>query len=63
MSLPAKRPAADRRYRMEAARASTPPAPDATATVAPFRAWRGSRLIVAEEPARATIVLPGPGIV
>ena len=43
----------------EAARASTPPAPDATATVAPFRAWRGSRLIVAEEPTRATMKRPG----
>ncbi len=40
---------------VEAARASTPPAPDVTVTVAPFRAWRDSRLIVAEEPTRATI--------
>ncbi len=48
---------------MEAARASTPPAPDAAVTVAPFRAWRDSRLIVAEEPTRATIDLAGPGIV
>jgi len=28
---------------MEAARAGTSPAPDITVTVAPFRAWRGSR--------------------
>ena len=42
-----------------AARASTPPAPDVTATVAPFRAWRNSRLIVAEEPTRATMVTEG----
>jgi len=42
-----------------AARASTPPAPDVTATVAPFRAWRDSRLIVAEEPTRAAIVTEG----
>src|SRR5690606_22464082 len=49
-------PRSPRSTRMEAARASTPPAPDATATVAPFRAWRDSRLIVAEEPTRATIV-------
>ena len=48
---------------VEAARASTPPAPDAAVTVAPFRAWRDSRLIVAEEPTRATIDVAGPGIV
>src|SRR3990170_186600 len=48
---------------MEAARASTPPAPDAAATVAPFRAWRNLRLIVAEEPTRATIDDTGPVIV
>jgi len=40
---------------MEATRAGTPPAPDRTATVAPFRAWRGLRLVVAEEPTRATM--------
>ena len=34
---------------MEATRAGTPPAPDRTATVAPFRAWRGLRLVVAED--------------
>jgi hypothetical protein len=38
-----------------AARAGGSPAPDTTVTVAPFRAWRGSRLIVAEKPTRATI--------
>jgi len=41
---------------MEAARAGTSPAPDITVTVAPFRAWRGSRLLVAEKPTRAAIV-------
>jgi hypothetical protein len=40
---------------MEAARAGTSPAPDITVTVAPFRAWRDSRLIVAEKPTRAAI--------
>ena len=40
---------------METARAGTSPAPDITVTVAPFRAWRGSRLIVAEKPTRAAI--------
>jgi len=40
---------------MEAARAGASPAPDITVTVAPFRAWRDSRLIVAEKPTRATI--------
>jgi len=40
---------------MATARASTPPAPDIAATVAPFRAWRGLRVIVAEEPTRAAI--------
>jgi hypothetical protein len=39
----------------ETARAGTSPAPDITATVAPFRAWRGLRLIVAEKPTRAAI--------
>ena len=41
---------------VEAARAGTSPAPDITVTVAPFRAWRGSRLLVAEKPTRAAIV-------
>ena len=40
---------------METARAGASPAPDITVTVAPFRAWRGSRLIVAEKPTRAAI--------
>ena len=40
---------------VETARAGTSPAPDITATVAPFRAWRGSRLIVAEKPTRAAM--------
>jgi len=40
---------------LEAARAGTSPAPDITVTVAPFRAWRGSRLLVAEKPTRAAI--------
>jgi hypothetical protein len=40
---------------METARAGTSPAPDITVTVAPFRAWRDSRLIVAEKPTRAAI--------
>jgi len=31
------------------------PAPEITVTVAPFRAWRGSRLIVARGPMQATI--------
>jgi len=34
------------------ARASRFPAPGITATVAPFRAWRNSRLTVAEKPTR-----------
>ena len=38
-----------------AARASTPPAPNSTATAAPFRASRGLRLIVAEKPTRTAI--------
>jgi hypothetical protein len=42
---------------METARAGTSPAPDITVTVAPFRAWRDSRLIVAEKPTRAAIEL------
>ncbi len=41
--------------RLETARAGTSPAPDITVTVAPFRAWRGSRLIVAEKPTRAAM--------
>ena len=36
----------------QVARASDTPAPGCTATVAPFRAWRGSRLSVAGAPAR-----------
>ena len=47
------------RYRllsqMETARAGTAPAPDWAVTVAPFRAWRDWRLIVAEKPTRAAI--------
>jgi hypothetical protein len=43
------------RFSMETARAGASPAPDITVTVAPFRAWRGSRLIVAEKPTRAAI--------
>ena len=35
------------------ARASCSPAPGFTATVAPFRAWRSSRLTVAGKPTRA----------
>jgi len=34
------------------ARASRFPAPGITATVAPFQAWRNSRLAVAEKPTR-----------
>ena len=44
---------------METARAGASPAPDITVTVAPFRAWRGSRLIVAEKPTRAAIEAHG----
>jgi hypothetical protein len=40
---------------VETARAGTSPAPDITVTVAPFRAWRDSRLIVAEKPTRAAM--------
>jgi len=47
---------------MEAARAGTSPAPDITVTVAPFRAWRGSRIIVAEKPTRAAIVSKNGGV-
>ncbi len=36
----------------EVARASYSPAPGITATVAPFRAWRNSRLTVAGKPTR-----------
>ena len=35
---------------LETAHAGASPAPDVTATVAPFRAWRGSRVVVAEKP-------------
>jgi hypothetical protein len=42
---------------METARAGASPAPDMTVTVAPFRAWRDWRLIVAEIPTRAAIEL------
>ena len=45
------------RSEVETAHAGTSPAPDITVTVAPFRAWRGSRLIVAEKPTRAAIEL------
>ena len=38
-----------------AAQASRTPAHDVTTTVAPFRAWRGSQLIIAGGPERATI--------
>ena len=38
-----------------AVRASHTPAPGVAATVAPFRAWRSSRLAVAREPTRTTI--------
>lgn len=34
-------------------------APDVTATVAPFRAWRSSQLIVAREPKQVTITKLG----
>jgi hypothetical protein len=40
------------------ARASDTPAPSCTATVAPFRAWRGSRLAVAGAPARTGVHCP-----
>ena len=40
---------------METARAGTSSAPDITVTVAPFRAWRGWRPIVAKKPTRAAI--------
>ena len=38
-----------------ATRISHTPAPDVTATVAPFRAWRSLQLIVAGEPTQVTI--------
>jgi len=38
---------------LKVARASYSPAPGITATVAPFRAWRNSRLTVAGKPTRA----------
>jgi hypothetical protein len=38
-----------------AAHASDTPAPESTTTVAPFRAWRGLRYIVAGAPTWATI--------
>ncbi len=41
--------------RRKATRTSHTPAPDSTATVAPFRAWRGSQLLVAGGPIRVTI--------
>jgi len=34
------------------------PAPDIAAAAAAFRPWRGSRLVVAEKPMRATVVTP-----
>ncbi len=39
---------------MEANPASHTPAHDVTATVAPFRAWRGSQLIIARGPTGPT---------
>src|SRR5579872_3702334 len=39
---------------LQEARASDTPAPGCTAAVAPFRAWRGSRLAVAGAPARTS---------
>jgi hypothetical protein len=41
--------------KMVAAHTSYTPAPEFTATVAPFRAWRGLRLVVAREPVQAAI--------
>ena len=38
-----------------AAHTSYTPAPEFTTTVAPFRAWRGSQLVVAREPVQAAI--------
>jgi len=38
-----------------ATQTSHTPAHDVTTTVAPFRAWRGSQLIIARGPARVTI--------
>ncbi len=40
---------------MEVTQTSHTPAHDVTTTVAPLRAWRGSRLIIAGGPIRATI--------
>ena len=40
---------------LEATCTSHTPAPEITATVAPFRAWRGLQLIVAGEPMQVTI--------
>jgi len=42
----------NRQCNSKVARASLSPAPGVTATVAPFRAWRGSRLTVAGQPTR-----------
>ena len=44
---------------MEMTLTSHTPAHDVTATVAPFRAWRGSQLIIAGGPMRATIARSG----
>jgi len=41
--------------KLVASPASHTPAHDVTATVAPFRAWRGSQLIIARGPAEVTI--------
>jgi hypothetical protein len=40
---------------VETTRAGTSSAPDVTVTVAPFRAWRDWRPIVAKKPTRAAI--------
>ncbi len=42
---------------MVAAPASHTPAHNVTTTVAPFRAWRGSQLIIAGEPTRSAIAI------
>jgi hypothetical protein len=40
--------------------ASDTPAHDVTATVAPFRAWRGSQFIIAKEPTEISITAISP---
>jgi len=42
-------------YSMEVTHTSYTTAPESTTTVAPFRAWRGLRFIVAREPMQITI--------